>query len=81
MARGVADLLDVGRAEAFLHVGEARAAAPRAEEVGLEGLHAGGGEQHRGVEHRGHERRRGDDLVPPLGEEREVGVADLLAFM
>ena len=50
MAGGVADLLDVGRAEALLHVGEARRGRLlAAEEVGLERLHPGGREQHRGV--------------------------------
>jgi hypothetical protein len=56
VAGGVADLLDIGRAEAFLHVGEARGGRRfAAEEVRLEGLHPGGREQHRGVVHRGHE--------------------------
>ena len=78
VAGGVADLLDVGRAEALLHVGEARRRRLlAAEEVGLEGLHAGGGQQHRGVVGRGHQRGRGHDLVPALLEEREVGLADL----
>ena len=79
VAGGVADLLDVGRAEAFLHVGEARRRRLFAtQEVGLEGLHPGRGQQHRGVVDRGNERGRGDDPVPALLEEREVGVADLL---
>ncbi len=78
VAGGVADLLDVGRAEALLHVGEPRRRRSlAAEEVGLEGLHAGRRQQHRGVVDGGHERGRGDDLVPALGEELEVGVAYL----
>ncbi len=81
VASGVANLLDVGRAEAFLHVGEARRRRLfAAEEVGLEGLHPGRGEQHRGVVDGGNQRRGGDDLVPPPLEEREVGVADLLGL-
>jgi hypothetical protein len=56
VAGGVADLLDVGRAEALLHVCEARRRRLfSAEEVGLERLHAGGGQQHRGIVSRGHE--------------------------
>ena len=78
VAGGVADLLDVGRAEALLDVGEPRRRRPlAAEEVGLERLHAGRRQQHRGVVDRGHERGRGDDLVAALGEEIEVGVAYL----
>ncbi len=81
VAGGVADLLDVGGAEALLHVGEARRRRLfAAEEVGLEGLHAGRGQQHRGVVGRGHQRGRGHDLVPALLEEREVGLADLGGF-
>ncbi len=79
VASGVADLLDVGRPEAFLDVGQARARRLlAAEEVGLERLHPGGRQQHRGVVDRGHERGRRHDAVAPLLEEREVGVADLL---
>ena len=78
VAGGVADLLDVGRAEAFLDVGEARRRRLLAtEEVGLEGLHAGGRQQHRGIVDRRHQRGGGDDPVPPLLEEGEVGLADL----
>ena len=75
---GVADLLDVGRAKALLHVGEA--ACRRlfaAEEVGLEGLHPRRRQQHRGIVSRGHQRGRGHDLVPALREEGEVGLADV----
>ena len=81
MAGGVADLLDVGGAEAALHVGEPRRRRLLpAEEVGLEGLHPGRGQQHRGVVHRGHQRGRGHDPVPALLEEGEVGLADLLGL-
>ncbi len=81
VAGGVADLLDVGGAEALLHVGEARRRRLlAAEEVGLEGLHAGGGQQHRRVVRRGHQRGRGHDLVPALLEEGEVGLADLVGL-
>ena len=81
VAGGLADLLDVGRAEAFLDVGEARRRRLlAAQEVGLERLHPGGRQQHRGVVDRGDERGRRHDLVTPLGEEREVGVAYLLGL-
>jgi hypothetical protein len=81
VAGGVADLLDVGGAEALLHIGEPRRRRPlAAEEVGLEGLHPGRGQQHRGVVGRGDERRGGHDLVATLLEEGEVGVADFLGF-
>jgi hypothetical protein len=56
----VADLLDVGGAEAALDVGEPRRRRLlAAEEVGLERLHPGSRQQHRGVVDRGHERGRG----------------------
>src|SRR6185312_7980848 len=81
VAGGVADLFDVGGAEAFLDVGEARRRRLlAAEEVGLEGLHPGRRQQHRGVVRGGHERSRGDHFVAALLEELEVGAADLLGL-
>src|SRR5205823_1208675 len=49
-----------------------------AEEVGLEGMHAGDREQRRRIVSGGHERGRGDAQVPVLLEEGEVTLADLI---
>ena len=59
VARGRADVLDVGGAEALLARRQARRGRLlEAEEVGLERVHPGGREQHRRVERGGHQRRR-----------------------
>ena len=50
----------------------------RAQEELLEGLHAGGREQHRLVERRGHERGRRHGDVPALHEEVRERAADLV---
>ena len=78
--RRVADVLDVGRAEALL---AGRQAVVRrllaAEEVGLERVHAGGREQHGRVVRRGDQRRRrGQALVVRVLEELEERLADLV---
>ena len=60
------------------HVGEAAApAAPRGQEIGLERLHPRRRQQDRGIVAEGNQRGRGDDHVPSLLEEGEVGLADL----
>ncbi len=74
----VADLVDVRRAKAALDVGDPlRGRLLLSQEVRLERLHPRGRQQHRRVVHRRHEGRRGHDLVPALGEEVEVDLADL----
>ena len=79
MALGRADLVDVGGAEAPLHGGQARARRLLlAEEVGLERLHPGGGEQDRRVVGGRHERGRGHAQVAALLEERQERLADLV---
>ena len=81
VAGRVADLLDVGGAEALLHVGDARRRRlGLAEEVGLERLHARRRQQHRGVVRGGHQRGRGDDLVAALLEEAQERLADLVGL-
>ncbi len=81
VAGGFADLLDVSRAKALLHVSHPRCRwLLTSQEVGLEGLHSRGREQHRGVVDGGNQRSRGHDPVAPLLEEGQIGVADLLSF-
>jgi hypothetical protein len=78
VAGGEADVLDVGRTEALLAGGEApRGRLLLAAEVGLERLHARGGEEHRGVVGRRHERSRRHAAMPSLLEEREKALPDL----
>ena len=78
VALGGADVLDVDRAEALLAGGQPpRRRLLLAAEVGLERLHARGGEQHRRVVDRRHERRRGHAQVAALLEERQELLADL----
>src|SRR5690242_14520101 len=77
MAGRIADLLDVGRAKAFLHVRQARRGrALEAEEVRLERLHPGRGEQYRGVMDGRDERGGRNDPVPALLEEVQVDLSD-----
>ena len=79
VARGVADVLDVGRAEALL---AARQPVVRrlldAREVGLERVHARGREQDRRIERRRDERGRRQAPVAARLEERQEGLADLV---
>ncbi len=76
MPGGLADLFDVQRAQALLHVGYP---LPRgrllAEEVGLEGLHPGDDEHQRGVF--GDQAGRGHDRVPLLLEKGQETADDL----
>jgi hypothetical protein len=68
---GVADLVDVGRPQALLAVSEQLASGVgSAEQVRQERMHAGGGEQHRGITV-GDEGGARDDDVTALGEERQ----------
>ena len=79
MAGGAADLLDVGRPEAALGGGQPRRRRRLpAQVVGLERLHAGRRQQHAGVVGGGDQRCRRHPQVPPLLEERHVGLSDLL---
>ena len=76
--RVVADLVDVGGAEALLDRGEAVVRRLRfAHEVALEGDHAGAGEEQGGVAGRG-QRGAGDAEMVALGEEVGEGLPDLL---
>ncbi len=76
---GGADDVDVRGAEALLAAREARRGRVLLpEEVGLQRVHARGGQQHGGIVAGGHERGRGQQGVAPLGEELEVGGADLV---
>jgi hypothetical protein len=80
MPRGLADLVDVGRAEALLHARQSRGRRRvEAEEERLERLHACGREQHRRIERGGHEARRGHDEMPVLLEVVPIGGADLVS--
>src|SRR4029078_9563128 len=76
--RGVADVLDVGRAEALL---AARESGVRrlldAGEVGLERVHARGREQDRRIERRRDQRGRRQAPVPARLEVRQEGLANL----
>src|SRR5690606_29020511 len=73
---GLADLFDVRRAHALLDAGGAgEGRLDLAEEVGLEGHHAGRDEQQSRVVR--DERRRRDDGVPALLEEAQPAAADL----
>src|SRR5262249_41392173 len=77
--RGVADVLDVDRAEALLAGGQPvvrRLLDP--EEVRLERVHARGREQHRRIERRGHERTARQAPVVALLEEAQEQLADLV---
>src|SRR5687767_519619 len=79
MAGGRSDLIDVGGSETALAARQAlRGRLLLAEEVGLQRLHPGGVEQHRGVIRRGNQRRRGPAQVFALLEVRQVGLADLV---
>ncbi len=76
VAGGLADLFDVGGAHALLHAGRAvEGRLDLAEEVGLEGHHAGRDEEQSRVVR--DERRRRDDGVPALLEEAQPAAADL----
>ncbi len=76
---GVADVVDVDRAKDLLAVGQARGRRGLlAEEVGLQRVHPGDGQQRRGVVRGGHQRSRGDALVAAFLEERQVALADLV---
>ena len=74
-----ANLLDVGRAEALLAAGEPRRGRYfTPQEVGLQRLHPGRGEQHRAILGRRQERGRGQSPVPALLEEGQVALADFV---
>ncbi len=76
---GGPDVLDVGRAEALLRGGQPRRRrALLTGEVGLERVHARGGEQDRGVVGRRHERARGPARMPPGLEEGQERLTDLV---
>jgi hypothetical protein len=79
VARGGADVLDVDRAEALL-AGRQPVARRllEAEEVGLERLHPRGGEQHRRIEARGHQRPARAAQVTARLEEAQERLADLV---
>ena len=80
MARGLADLVDVRRAEALLHARQARARRRvEAEEERLERLHACGRQQDGRIERCGHEARRGHDEMPVLLEVVPIGGADFVS--
>ena len=75
---GHADVLDVGRAKGLLAGGQPlRRRLLLTSEVGLEGLHSRGREQHRRVIGGGNERGRGHAQVPALLEERQELLPDL----
>lgn len=75
VARGLADLFDVGRADALLHAGGAREGRlDLTQEVGLERDHARGHQKERRVV--GDERRRRHYGVPALLEETQPAAAD-----
>ncbi len=77
VARGLADVLDVRRAEGALAGGDARRRRRlHAQEVGLVLLHAGGGEQDAGVA-RGHETGRLAGQMPAGDEEVSIQVTDV----
>jgi hypothetical protein len=66
-----ADLVNVGGSQALLAIGEPPAGGVgSAEQVRQERMHAGGGEQHRGITV-GDEGGARDDDVTALGEERQ----------
>ena len=75
----VADVPDVDRAHARLHVAQVRGRGQRlTEEVGLERGHACVDEQQRGVVRR-NQRGGLDPCVLPFGEESQKGLTDLVA--
>ena len=75
---GAPHLVDVKRAEALLRAGHARRGRRSlAQEVRLQGLHAGDGQQHGGVVLIGDERGRGDPQVPLALEVAEEALPDL----
>ncbi len=77
--RSVADVLDVGRAEALLTARQPVVGRLLdAREIGLERVHARGREQDRRVERRGDERGRRQAPVPARLEVRQEGLADLV---
>ena len=79
MARGVADVVDVDRSKHLLAVRQARRGRRLLpQEVGLQRVHPGDGQQRRGIVGGGHERGRGDALVPALLEEAQVALAYLV---
>ena len=76
MPGGLADLVDVQRPDALLHARGARVRRRRlAQEVRLEGDHAGVDEQQRRVVE--DERRGGHGVVPAILEERQEAAPDL----
>ncbi len=80
VAGGLADLFDVVRADALLHVDGARERrGDDARQVRDEGHHAGHGEEQGRVV--GDERRRRHDGVTALGEVVDVATADLAVCM
>jgi hypothetical protein len=78
VAPGLADLLDVGGAEAPLGVADARRRRLLAAEVRLEGLHPRDREQGRSVLGGWDQRGRRHPQVSALLEEGQVGLADLV---
>ena len=76
---GVADVVDVDRAKDLLAVGQARGRRRLlTEEVGLQRVHPGDGQERRGVVRGGHERGRGNAFVPALLKEGQIALADLI---
>ena len=70
--RSVADLVDVARAHANLHIRKPFARGMFfAQKIGHERMHPRRGKEHGGVVFR-HERRRGYDRVSPLAEEIQI---------
>ena len=79
VAGGVADVVDVDRAEDLLAARQARRGRVLlAEEVGLQRVHPGDRQQRRGVVRGRHQRRRRDAAVAALLEEAQEALADLV---
>ena len=75
---GVAHVVDVAGADALLHIRQPRAhGVLRAQQIGHQRVHAGGGEQHRGVVFRD-QRSAGDDGVVLLLKELQKQAAQVV---
>ena len=78
--RGIAHLVDVARAHAFLNVGQALARGVLlSQEIGDEGVHSRRGEEHGGVVF-GNERRRGDHGVSLRSEKLQILFSQFVRF-